>query len=178
MTAPQNIDMLNQILSTLQFQSQALTLRSARQTVLASNIANTDTPGYKARDFALPEALAKATGLPTRSLQPLPAGTGQDALTMSTTSLSAARASAATTVPAARLQVSDARHLPGKAGAQLYASNERLQYRRPDQASMDGNTVELDRERANFADNALHYEAALRFINGSVRTNLSAIKGE
>ncbi|MFT3802890.1 MAG: flagellar basal body protein [Burkholderiaceae bacterium] len=171
--------MLNQILSTLQFQSQALTLRSARQTVLASNIANTDTPGYKARDFALPEALAKATGLPTRSLQPLPAGTGQDALTMSTTALPAVRASAASTAnPATRLQVSDARHLPGKAGAQLYASNERLQYRRPDQASMDGNTVELDRERANFADNALHYEAALRFINGSVRTNLSAIKGE
>lgn len=168
--------MLNQILSTLQFQSQALTLRSARQTVLASNIANADTPGYKARDFTLADELAKATGLPTRALRPLPAGTGQDALTMSTTALSAARAAAAGS--ATRLQVSDARHLAGKAGAQLYATNAALQYRRPDQASMDGNTVELDRERANFADNALHYEAALRFINGSVRTSLSAIRGE
>ncbi len=172
--------MLNQILSTLQFQSQALTLRSARQTALASNIANADTPGYKARDFTLADELAKATGLPTRALRPLPAGTGQDALTMSTTALPATRtaASTATAGAATRLQVSDARHLAGKAGAQLYASNARLQYRQPDQASMDGNTVELDRERANFADNALHYEAALRFINGSIRTNLSAIKGE
>jgi flagellar basal-body rod protein FlgB len=48
----------------------------------------------------------------------------------------------------------------------------------PEQAAMDGNTVELDRERANFADNAVRYEATLRFINGNVRTMLSAIRGD
>jgi flagellar basal-body rod protein FlgB len=47
-----------------------------------------------------------------------------------------------------------------------------------EQPSLDGNSVDLDRERANFADNALRYEASLRFINGSVRTMLSAIRGE
>lgn len=44
--------------------------------------------------------------------------------------------------------------------------------------SQDGNTVDLDQERARFANNALHYEATLRFINGSVRTMLSAIQGQ
>jgi flagellar basal-body rod protein FlgB len=43
---------------------------------------------------------------------------------------------------------------------------------------MDGNTVDLDRERANFADNALRYEATLRFINNDVHTMLSAITGQ
>jgi flagellar basal-body rod protein FlgB len=70
----------------------------------------------------------------------------------------------------------DARHLPlpGAAGG----SDPKLLYRRPDQPSIDGNTVDLDRERANFADNSVRYEATLRFINGSVRTILSAIRGE
>ncbi len=39
-------------------------------------------------------------------------------------------------------------------------------YRVPEQASGDSNTVDMDRERANFADNAIRYEATLRFING------------
>jgi flagellar basal-body rod protein FlgB len=53
-----------------------------------------------------------------------------------------------------------------------------LRYRAAEQPSLDGNSVDLDRERANFADNAVRYEAGLRFINGSVRTLLSAIRGE
>ena len=53
-----------------------------------------------------------------------------------------------------------------------------MRYRVAEQPSLDANTVDLDRERANFADNALRYEAGLRFINGSVRTLLSAIRGE
>ena len=36
----------------------------------------------------------------------------------------------------------------------------------------------MDRERASFADNAVKYEATLRFINGNVRTMLEAIKGQ
>lgn len=34
----------------------------------------------------------------------------------------------------------------------------------------------MDRERASFADNSVKYEATLRFINGSVRTALDAMK--
>lgn len=41
---------------------QALALRSQRNTVLANNIANADTPGFKARDFDFKAALAEASG--------------------------------------------------------------------------------------------------------------------
>jgi len=34
----------------------------------------------------------------------------------------------------------------------------------------------MDRERAAFVDNAVKYEATLRFINGSVRSMLDAMK--
>lgn len=68
----------------------------------------------------------------------------------------------------------DARHI-AIAGA---PGDPKLAFRQPDQPSLDGNTVDLDRERANFADNSVRYEATLRFINGNVRTILSAIKGE
>ena len=43
---------------------------------------------------------------------------------------------------------------------------------------MDNNSVDLDRERASFVDNAVRYETTLRFINGSARTILSAIQGQ
>ncbi|OFE11561.1 flagellar basal-body rod protein FlgB [Pseudohongiella acticola] len=39
----------------------ALTLRTQRTSMLASNIANADTPGYKARDMDFGSVLAQAT---------------------------------------------------------------------------------------------------------------------
>ena len=42
--------MLNRLSDTLDFQAQALSLRSERQRLIASNIANADTPGYSARE--------------------------------------------------------------------------------------------------------------------------------
>jgi flagellar basal-body rod protein FlgB len=44
----------------LRFNETALSLRSQRQTVLASNIANADTPNYKARDIDFTAALQSA----------------------------------------------------------------------------------------------------------------------
>ena len=41
---------------------QAVTLRSRRAEILASNIANADTPGYRARDIDFRAALAGAAG--------------------------------------------------------------------------------------------------------------------
>lgn len=121
---------------------KALTLLSQRQKVLAGNIANADTPGFKARDFDFAAELAQARGQ----------GTGPVA-----------------TAP-----------LHMRAGGRAAASQEeaRLQWREVDQPTLDGNTVDLDRERAQFADNAMRYEATLRFINGDVRTMLSAITGQ
>ncbi len=48
------IDKLNNMLG---FHQNALNMRTARQTMLASNIANADTPGFKARDFDFSKAL-------------------------------------------------------------------------------------------------------------------------
>ncbi|HEU6455180.1 MAG TPA: flagellar basal body rod protein FlgB, partial [Roseateles sp.] len=42
--------------------------------------------------------------------------------------------------------------------------------------SLDSNGVDMDRERASFADNSVKYEATLRFINASVRTTLDSMK--
>jgi flagellar basal-body rod protein FlgB len=86
--------MLNRLTDALDFQAQALNLRSERQRVLASNIANVDTPGYVARDMNFAQALRNATG--TSSGGTLPAatmtatapghigGSGSDGLTVST----------------------------------------------------------------------------------------------
>ena len=134
--------MLNQLTNALDFHGQALSLRSERQRLIASNIANADTPGYVARDFNFAQALREATGA-------LPANGA-----MATTAVG---------------------HIEGGSNAR---SEPNLLYATASQTNLDRNTVDMDRERANFADNAVKYEATLRFINGNVRTMLDAIKGQ
>mgnify|MGYP000882794981 FL=1 len=46
--------------NALSFQHQALSLRAYRQQVIAANIANSDTPNYKARDIDFSAALKNA----------------------------------------------------------------------------------------------------------------------
>ena len=139
--------MLNRLTDSLDFQGQALQLRSERQRLIASNIANADTPGYIARDMDFAKTLKAATGA-------LPA--------------------------AGALSTSHAGHLGigGAAGATGAKVAGDLLYATPSQTNLDRNTVDMDRERASFADNAIKYEATLRFINGNVRTSLSAITGQ
>ena len=48
----------------------------------------------------------------------------------------------------------------------------------PVQPSLDGNTVEMDVERAQFAENAMRYEAGLTFISGRIKGLLTAIQGQ
>jgi flagellar basal-body rod protein FlgB len=122
--------MINRLTDTLSFQTEALVLRSERQRLISSNIANADTPGYVARDFDFAQALREAT-----------AGPGSEGAG------SASRRSAAV-----------------------------LRYAAPSQTNLDSNSVDMDRERAAFVDNSVKYEATLRFINGSVRTMLDAMK--
>ena len=54
--------MLSKIDSELAFVHSALDLRARRQEILASNIANSDTPNYKARDIDFGAALKSALG--------------------------------------------------------------------------------------------------------------------
>jgi flagellar basal-body rod protein FlgB len=136
--------MLNRLTDTLDFQAQALDLRSERQRLIASNIANADTPGYVARDLDFAKALREATG--------------------------SARS-------AAGLAVSKPGHIGAGNGAPGSSANN-LTYAVGSQTNLDRNTVDMDRERASFADNSVKYEATLRFINSNVRTVLSAITGQ
>lgn len=132
---------VNRLTAKLDFQAQALTLRAERQRVIASNIANADTPGYQARDMDFNAALKAATGQA--------AGAG-------------------------RMATTQAGHLATPGGAGTLATA--LRYATPAQASLDSNSVDMDRERASFAENTVKYEATLRFINGSVRTLGDAMK--
>jgi len=130
---------MQRLTDALDFQTQALVLRAERQRLIASNIANADTPGYVARDMDFARALREATG------------------------------QAAAMAPAA----TQSGHVQVAGGARAEAQ---LLYTRPAQNNLDGNSVDMDRERATFADNTVKYEATLRFINGQVRTMLDAMK--
>lgn len=54
--------MVDRLDDAFRFQQQSLSLRAQRQEVLSANIANADTPGYKARDFDFNAALRDAVG--------------------------------------------------------------------------------------------------------------------
>ena len=141
--------MLNRLTSSLDFQGQALSLRAERQRLIASNIANADTPNYVARDMNFAQVLREATG-------------------------SAAGVAAVAMTPASARQ---AGHI-GLEMQNTMRSESRLNYASPSQTNLDRNTVDMDRERANFADNSVKFEATLRFINGSAKTMLDAIRGQ
>ena len=79
--------------------------------------------------------------------------------------------------PAAQLAASQPGHIGGS-GAPGGASFSTLMYAAPSQTNLDRNTVDMDRERASFADNTVKYEATLRFIGAQVKTTLSAITGQ
>ena len=52
---------MNKIASHLNFHAQALMLRSRRNEILASNIANAGTPNFKARDISFDAHISKHT---------------------------------------------------------------------------------------------------------------------
>ncbi len=117
---------------------QALVLREKRSEVLASNLANADTPGYKARDLDFKAALK----------QSMPSNTFME-----------------------RTQEGH------------FSPNDRLlgatiMFRNPNQSSLDGNTVEAHIEQAKYSENAVQYQASLRFINGKFSGMMSALRGE
>ena len=141
--------MIPRLNAALDFQAQALVLRSERQRLIAGNISNADTPGFKARDFDFAAAL---------------------------------RAASAGREPASGRAEGTGRIGDGIAAGVMVRSSASgqpqptLGYVKPTQTNLDSNSVDMDRERANFMDNALKYDATLRFINGNVRTALEAMR--
>lgn len=132
--------MIDKLDSTFRFYQDAANLRAHRQQLIASNIANADTPKYKARDINFSSALQGALS-------------GNGGVTL------------ATSVP---------NHIAPPASATPPAP---LLYRAAVQGSVDGNTVDMDVERSQFADNAIHYEANLTFVSNQIRMMLAAIQG-
>ena len=126
----------------------ALQFRSERSRVLASNLANADTPGFQARDVDFASVLG--------AHQNRTGGEGTPS------------------VPAVRMAATDARHIA--VGARDTASGPLL-YRNPYQPTLDGNTVEAEVEQANFAENAVQYQASLMFLTGKIRGLRNAITG-
>ncbi|TFY84305.1 flagellar basal body rod protein FlgB [Pseudomonas kairouanensis] len=138
--------MIDKLDNELRFQQDAMSLRAERQQVLANNIANADTPNFRARDFDFSTELASS--LQKEHTQ----GRG---MTLATTS---------------------DRHLQA-ASTSSFASRDLL-YRVPDQPSLDGNTVDMDRERAQFTDNAVRYQASLTFLTSRLQSLKTAMQSE
>lgn len=67
-------------------------------------------------------------------------------------------------------------HLQGNSGSSVMGAP--VMYRQPIQPSADGNTVDMDVERAQFTDNALRYEASVMFVNARLKGILTAIQGQ
>jgi flagellar basal-body rod protein FlgB len=143
--------MIGKIDQYLSFHETALSLRAQRQELLASNIANADTPNYKARDLDFGSALHSA-------LASKGAAGGANAGPLATTA---------------------ARHIGrGAPTGEMLANGTPVLYRGEVQGSVDGNTVDMDVERNQFADNALRYEAGITMINAQIKGLLAAIQGQ
>ena len=125
--------MISKLDNALSLQQTALGMRAYRQQVLAGNIANADTPNFKAQDFDFATALSDAV-----------AGRSEGGLLAERT---------------------DPAHLPGTGSSGPVS----LKYRTPVQSSADGNTVEMDVERAEFSENAIRYEAGITFITHQLK---------
>ena len=127
--------------NALGIHAKAMVLRSRRTEVLASNLANADTPGFKARDIDF-NAMIKNAGDDLKSQ---------------------------------RLLKTDANHI-GMSRNEI--QQDELMYRTSSQPSLDGNTVDVQVEKAEFAENAIQYMASLRFLTGRVKSMQLALRGE
>jgi flagellar basal-body rod protein FlgB len=137
--------MIDGIGKDFEFYQKALALRQQRQEILATNIANADTPNYKARDIdfsaTLRQAMGQDGGLPR--------------------------------LPDTSLTLTSPRHIPAKAHSTAPATEL---YRVPLQPSLDGNTVNMDVERVQFADNTARYQTDLQVMNQRIKYMLSALQ--
>ncbi|AEX51753.1 flagellar basal body rod protein FlgB [Rahnella aquatilis] len=72
------------------------------------------------------------------------------------------------------LSLTSDRHI---AAANVQPADMDLMYRIPDQPSADGNTVDMDRERTNFADNSVRYQTDLTVLGGQIKGMMSVLQG-
>lgn len=146
------VDKIKEAMSTY---ANALKLRGVRQDVISGNLANADTPNYKAVDFDFAKALNKAKQSAGGAMA---GGTGSGGI-------------------AAGALVTHPKHLTLQ-GKGPQGGNVNLMYRTVEKKSLDNNTVDIDMERSSFAENTVKYEAAGTSMSGLIKTMRSAITGE
>lgn len=117
---------------------RVMSLAGRRLDLLAANMANADTPNYKARDIDFKAALAAADS-----------GAGS------------------------RLATTRSGHIQGVGGG----SHPAALYRVPEQPSLDGNTVDAQKESAAIAETATRYQASLSLLDMQIRNLRMAITG-
>lgn len=134
----------------LEFFRQVLALRGVRQQILSADIANASTPGFKAVDLDFRQALASAT----KAGDPAAAASPRIWL------------------------VDDARQLSIPGGASVDpALNAAVKYQTDSPVTLDGNSVDLGREKVAAAENAVHYEATASFATQVIRMLTTAVGG-
>jgi flagellar basal-body rod protein FlgB len=117
--------------------SRVLGLANQRMQLLADNIANADTPNYKAKDIDFLAAMQTANKQTVQLLATNP------------------------------------QHISTTAGP----NQVEAMYRVPDQPSLDGNTVDAQKENAAVAETAVRYQATLTFLNQRISGLRMAITG-
>ena len=122
----------------LSVHAQALMLREKRSELLAANLANADTPGFKARDLDFQSVLKQTLS----------------------SNVTLERTQTGHLAPTAEM-------LGGT-----------LKYRVPNQAALDGNSVEVQVEQAKYAENNVQYQASLQFLKGQFSGLMTAIRGQ
>lgn len=123
--------------------TQALDLWQRRADVLANNLANADTPNYKALDLDFASVLAAQA-------DKAKSGTFSTAVT-------------------------NARHIEADGVAM---GDDSLKYRIPTNPSIDQNTVDEQVEQANYAQNAVQFQASFTFLNSKFKGLMGALRGE
>lgn len=119
---------------------RALGFRAQRAEVLANNIANADTPNYKARDLDFSAVLA--------------AEQSKGGFGMARTREQH--------IAASGMELAD----PG------------LRFRNAAHPALDQNTVDMQVEQANYAQNAIDFQASFTLLNSKLKGIVSALRGE
>ncbi len=140
--------------SYLGVHTSAVRLRQQKAGLIATNLANADTPGYKARDINFAEALTSVAA-------------GNAIGSANSGMVSQGKAGSMTFA---------ATH-PGHIQSRESADFE-VQYRVPTQPSLDGNTVQTDVEQSLFTKNAINYQASLQLLDSRIKGLLKTIRGE
>jgi flagellar basal-body rod protein FlgB len=117
---------------------KALPLFERRTQLLSENIANADTPGYKARDIDFDRVLQNAQG------QKL------------------------------KMQATHKGHIDPS--QQAFA--EDVQYRTVEQSAADGNTVDVQKEKAAFAENSMRYQTTMHILSKRISGLKNAFRGD